>query len=133
MNLVGIKSAHVDTAWPLVERWVQRATDESPHFSPEDIREACKLKEMSLWALVSGGDVVGCLVTTIVIWPQIKVARLVVAAAEDGFRDDWMKFRPIIEDWARSYGCELVEVYGRPGWAKVIPGARARACIEWRV
>jgi hypothetical protein len=86
---------------------------------------------MQLWILARDGAIVGALVTEILRWPRRTVCRLVLAGAEDGLRDEWLAWRGALEAWARAEGCTAMEIYGRPGWARLVPEARKRVVLEW--
>jgi hypothetical protein len=88
-------------------------------------------REMQLWILCRDAAIVGALVTEIVRWPRRAVCRLVLAGAQDGLREEWLACRGVIEAWARQEGCASMEIYGRPGWARLVPGARKRVALEW--
>jgi len=34
--------------------------------------------------------------------------------------DGWIKYLPLIEDWALSVGCTSLECWGRKGWLKIL-------------
>jgi hypothetical protein len=51
----------------------------------------------------------------------------------DGGRDEWLKWLPLLEAWARAEGCDLLEIYGRPGWARLVRHDRRRIVLERRL
>ena len=44
-------------------------------------------------------------------------------------RRDWLHFIQHIEECARERGCIAIELIGRKGWARVLPGYRQKAII----
>jgi hypothetical protein len=132
LALDGVPASAVSLLWPCARRFVERALDESGgHLGAEDVLAALRRREMQLWVLRRGAPIVGALVTEIVRWPRRSVCRLVLAGAEDGLREEWLSWRGLIERWARAEGCASIEIYGRPGWARLVPGARKRVVLEW--
>jgi hypothetical protein len=132
LALDGVPAAAVPLLWPCARRFVERALDEGGgHLLAEDVLAALLRREMQLWVLRRDGSVVGALVTEIVRWPRRSVCRLALAGAEDGLREEWLSWRGLIERWARAEGCDAMEIYGRPGWARIVPSARKRVVLEW--
>jgi hypothetical protein len=33
--------------------------------------------------------------------------------------DSWRGYLPVIDEWAKTKGCEEIRVYGRPGWKRL--------------
>jgi hypothetical protein len=128
----GVPAAAVPSLWPSARRFIERALAEGGgHLLAEDVLAALRRREMQLWVLRSGDVLVGALVTEIVRWPRRTVCRLVLAGAQDGWRETWLPWRGLLERWAREEGCASIEIYGRPGWARLVPGARKRVVLEW--
>ncbi|MBX6367958.1 MAG: hypothetical protein IRZ04_08250 [Rhodospirillales bacterium] len=132
--LDGVPAAAVPRVWPFALPFIERALAEGGgHFLAGDVLAALERGEMQLWALWREGRLAGALVTEIVRWPQRSVCRLVLAGAEDGLREEWLPWLGTIEAWARAHGCAAIEIYGRPGWARLLPGARRRVVLEWNL
>jgi hypothetical protein len=132
LSLDGIPASAVPLLWPHALRFIERALDEGGgHFLAEDVLAALRRREMQLWLLRDRERLVGVLVTEIVRWPRRSVCRLVLAGAEEGWREEWLQLRGHLERWARAEGCASIEIYGRPGWARLVPGARQRVVHEW--
>jgi hypothetical protein len=127
----GVPSPCVPALWPAALPFVARALGEGGHLLPEDVLAALLRREMQLWAVWRDGALAGVLVTEIRRWPRRTVCRLALAAADDGARADWLPWRGRIEDWARAQGCDAIEIWGRPGWARLVKGARRRVALEW--
>jgi hypothetical protein len=132
LDLAGVPAAALPLLWPRARPFVERALAEGGgHFLAEDVLGALRRREMQLWVLRRDAAVVGALVTEILRWPRRSVCRLVLAGAQDGLREEWLACRGAIEAWARAAGCTSMEIYGRPGWARLVPGARKRVALEW--
>lgn len=134
MRICAIPPGAVDAVWPDALPYLARAlADDLGHFTADDVKALLQARRQQLWLLEDGGKCTGAVVTEVAIWPRCKVARIVLAAADDGYRNEWLPLRPVIEDWARAEGCTVMEVYGRPGWERVLPQARRRTVVEWRI
>jgi len=140
--LEGVAASDVAAHWEEVRPFVARALAEGAgQFVEEDIRGALERRDMQLWIVrpaersSTAGDagrrVLGALITEIVAYPRLKACRLLLGSASGGARDAWLGWRPAIEAWARANGCAAMELYGRPGWARLIPQARKRVALEW--
>lgn len=101
--------------WPQVEPHIQRALDRGSNYSLEDIKDGLIASKMQLWCWQS--DVIeAALVTSIQEKNGIKFCLYLALGGSK--MDEWAKFMPLVEEWARSEGCQEMRVYGRAGWAK---------------
>lgn len=72
---------------------------------------------MQLWVWQGKPEIYGALVTTIQSKGDKTWCLFLVLG---GTRmNEWIGLLPVIEDWARSQGCNEMRLYGRIGWAKV--------------
>jgi hypothetical protein len=134
LQLIGVPAAHAAGAWEDARPFVERALEEGlGHLAAEDVLAAIEARDMQLWLLVEPGAarLRGAVVTQLVDWPRRRVCRLVLAGAEDGRRSDWLGAIATIEAWALQRGCGVIELYGRPGWARLLPQSRRRVLLEW--
>lgn len=66
----GIKGESVEAWWPLVEEYLNSAMKYSlGEYSINDIKSACKSKNMQLWVKI-GTEVEGAFITKISMYPQ---------------------------------------------------------------
>jgi hypothetical protein len=103
--------------------WVQRV---APHickmamstegrYEPIDIWEAVEAGQMQLWIILAGSDMACVFVTSIVLYPRAKALRF-MGCVGHGFRR-WIKFLPVVEDWARDQGASIAEAWvAHPKW-----------------
>ncbi|MBX6322976.1 MAG: hypothetical protein IRY94_14195 [Rhodospirillaceae bacterium] len=117
----GVAAAEIAAVWPRVEPLLARATGRTRGcVSTAAVRERLAARDMQLW--ITEPLRAAC-VTEIVAYPHQRWCRVVFAAGEDlalcraGLA--------VIEAWARAEGCAGVEIEGRPGWRRVLPGYRA--------
>ena len=117
----GIKSDSVEAWWSLVEEYLISALEQSlGEYSIEDIKEACKSKDMQLWAEI-GKEVEGALVTKINNYPQKKVFVMMLAGGKV-FADNNFKIieesEELLTRFAKEKGCTYIQLFGRRGWVK---------------
>lgn len=107
----GVLAADIDSVWPEVNHLIERALEYADgKMSLEDVYVALRAKEYQLW-LAPGG----VWVTRIIIYPQSKRLEFLVASGE---WDDWDEHGWEVAAWARTLGCDAVELIGRPGWGR---------------
>lgn len=109
----------LNEAWPFVVRWIAAALDRSGNlYSPDDIKAECQRNAMQLWVVENEGAVVAVIVTTILEYPQKKVCQILICTGEG--REGWQEMVGLLEDWARSQGCDLMRPVARGGWARIL-------------
>lgn len=120
MSLVGIPSKEARKLWPRVRPLLKRATDRaSSAHAVDDLLEAIEDQRMQLW-VVWNGDYQAVGVTQICIYPKHKVLQMLYLGGSD--LRDWFHVERDLVEFARSEGCDCIEMHGRKGWAKVLPG-----------
>ncbi len=108
-----------EAARPFVERALRHGNGE---FSAADIEAALGTRAMQLWLMRGrdGGPICGALITEIANYPRRRTAILRLFAADRGLRAAWRPLLPVVEAWARAQGCGGIEVFGRPGWTRIL-------------
>lgn len=71
-------------------------------------------KTYALWVY---GDITAAGITEVIEYPTKKVCLVAFAGGRD--MPEWAKDMPTIEQWAKSVGCESIEIHGRKGWQRV--------------
>jgi hypothetical protein len=116
--LSGVVSNHVPEVWDDVKHFVQVALDKTEgEIGLKDVYKSILDKDMQLWTLNDEGPYpIGALVTQIINYPQKKACRYVTLGGD--VHGDFDVITKIIERWAKSNGCERMEIIGRKGWTK---------------
>lgn len=117
-----VRACDVDAAWPQVLGLIERALAESDGgHSAEDVRDACKAGDAQLWCGFGSDGLELIMVTEIRRRPRLKAMRIWLMAGSDA--PEWIAERSAaIEEWAASAGCSRLEMVGRKGWLKRLPG-----------
>jgi hypothetical protein len=116
-NIRGIPPQSVNDLWRFAEPFIKRALDHTfGEVSADDIRQACENTQMQLWMITKESRVVGAGSTQIVIYPQMKVCRIVTLAGSEF--DEWKDFAHMnLEMWAETQqGCSGMEAFCRKGF-----------------
>ena len=103
-------SDQINHVWPDVKHHIESALDRGSNYTIHDIRIGLCTQQMQLWCY--GTD--AALVTTIQEKDGIKFCLYLALGGSK--MDEWGKYQPLVEDWARENGCTEMRVYGRRGW-----------------
>ena len=82
---------------------------------------------LQLWAIEQGPQVVGAVVTRLAARPRRRVATVLYVGGVN--MSDWLHLLEQIEAWAKAVGASRMEVVGRKGWKRVLPGYRADSVV----
>jgi len=122
ISILGVQPESLNALWSQLCPWIVRALKEGAgEYEPEDILSLAKDKRCQVWALLDNSEVIGAIVTQIVVYPRRKMVLLFLASARDGLREHWLPWIRHFEMWARSVGADGLEILGRKGWARVLP------------
>jgi hypothetical protein len=87
-----------------------------------DVLDGIARGEYQFWAAENS-----CVLTTIDIFPRIKQLTVILGAGDLNEINE--NIRPLVEDWARSIGCDTMLIMGRPGWQRALEGYRRTAVV----
>jgi hypothetical protein len=117
--LVGIPSHEIHKVWGQVSPMLKKAVDKGPgDYSLDDILVRLEDRDMQLWVWSEDDKPVACAVTSIVCYPQRRVAAINYVAGTK--MKAWLPMQKRIEAWARAHSCEALEGYGRRGWLRAL-------------
>ncbi len=106
--------------WPQVAPLLEQAVEMSNGtFLLEDIRRFIEDGAQQLLVAEIDGQIVAAMVTEVVDYPRKRSIKLVFAGGSrmDEWSEDLNRF---MELGAKNIGAELIEVHGRPGWARYL-------------
>lgn len=108
--------------WRLAEPLLSPAFDEDCDDTIEVVRRDVEGGISLLWIAWDGREVVAAAVTVIIHSPRHKICAVSCAGGINTRL--WDLFMPMVENYAKAEGCDLVRVMGRKGWARVLDGYR---------
>ena len=118
-KIVLVSSDDVPYIWEKIHPHLEAMEPHSEgELAPEDFYEAITNGDMQLWTAIKDNEIMASMVTQIVPYPRKRVLRIISIAGEE--MDGWIKYLPLIEDWALSVGCTSLECWGRKGWLKIL-------------
>jgi hypothetical protein len=112
-DLTCFRSEQIPYVWDKVQPLIQRALDRGSNYCLDDILEGLCNGSMQLWTY---GDMQCALVTTIQKKGDTKYLLFLAMGGED--LHVWIKYLPLVEEWAKQHGCTEARIYGRAGWAR---------------
>jgi hypothetical protein len=120
VELSCVDPVQVPNIWPHVAHVIRRAMERGGLGRFEDVERDVLSANAFLWLAIESGSVLAAAVTQVT---QAKDHRLCTIVACGGH--DWKKFGGLIaglETYARVEGCRRMEIAGRPGWLRRLPG-----------
>jgi len=118
IELVPIHAA-VDI-WDKVKHQIEKTNDDL--LNDEDVLNFLATGQWRLWVALENGIVVAAMTVEFFYYPRDKVCRVVTMGGER--MKEWLTSDTIkkFEEWVKNEGCSYIDVYGRRGWKKVLPG-----------
>lgn len=120
IRLYGVLSHAVDDIWqealPLIEKALHYSDGK---YTTDHILKFLKSRDMQLWVVFNNAGMKGIIVTQIVNYPTEKRLCIVLLAGIS-FKSWMHSCWYLIKEWAKNEGCVSCEIFGRPGWEKVI-------------
>jgi hypothetical protein len=122
-----VRSADVPAAWPVVEPLLRPAMQRCGEMKMEDLRSALAAGRFFLWVALVEGTLKAAAVTEVAETIAGRIVCIVACGGRD--RAEWLPLLKLIEDYGREKGCARMRIYGRKGWARVLPGYRVTRVI----
>jgi hypothetical protein len=115
----GVPGDGVNKVWSEVEPLLRKALDRGRgEWAATDIHSGILDRSFQLWVAKHSGVIRGAGVTQILNYPRLRVCVFTLGGGSQ------LKFYKwgihIIEEWARSQGCDELRIYGRRGWLKTL-------------
>lgn len=113
-------SKEFNLVWEDAESLLQDAINHSNgEFNLLDIKENLINKKMQLWVVYDKFGMCTACITQIIIYPRLKKLTIVLLGGKR-INNGWLGHIETIQEFAKSNGCQFVDLYGRPGWEKAL-------------
>lgn len=123
-----IRPEDVDAVRPWLEPFLQEFERKTFLVTPEDVINQARSRDCQLWSYHDGERFRGVVATRIVPTSIGSVCSLWVCIGLDAV--ELMEgMHAEIENWARGLGCYAMEIVGREGWQKKLPGYTRKAIV----
>jgi hypothetical protein len=112
----------IDCFWGKAGQLLQRGIDNGAgELLLEDVYSRLQSQHMHLLLALDGQEILAAFVTEVVNYPRKRALRIVLAGGKSPER--WKhQLREILHIGAKAIGATSVEVFGRPGWARIWKG-----------
>ena len=125
MELVRIPTQELDKAWGLVDKDIRQALAYSSQLTDSDfVFETAKQDKFQVWIIWDKNQnktvdkYFGVVVTELIQRKLGKVCNIYIATGRQ--RHKWQHLINDIEDFAKTEGCQMMELIARPGWQRVL-------------
>jgi len=122
MQVTWVPTEHIEFVWPNIREYMMGAAEFTfGRFTAEDIKNELLRRqgEQQLWIAFEDKDnFYGAVVTEVYQYPQMRA--LIMHFTGGKQLPKWKKpMLEILQQFAADNECDVIESYGRPGWAKV--------------
>jgi len=122
----------LQTMWPLVAPLVQKAVDYSDGKTTlEETGDDLMAKRKQLWVVVNEERaIVAAAVTSLQKFRSgLFLATIILLGGEGGNLKEILELRSEFEAWAKTEGCNRVDIMTRKGWAPKLPDYKLVAYV----
>jgi hypothetical protein len=131
VNIFTVPSEAIDIWRPMLLPHLKRFEAETQRATAESLLDHAKRGEKQVWGLHTGEHIAGVVVTEIYTAYRGQACRIwaAVGTAESSAKDETLLLYAAIEKWARELGCVSMEIVGRKGWLRWLPGYEQTAVV----
>lgn len=110
----------IQAHWPLALPFVKRSLEYQSDHDDVSVYRNLIAGEMRLWLVYEpGANVKAAVITRNVNFPLTRVCLIFGLGGND--MEEWIHFLPeVVEPWAKSQGCNFIELRGRDGWERLL-------------
>ena len=101
-----------------IGEYLDKVLPKAPEVNRESVIANIESGKSQLW-LATSEELVGIVVTTLVVYPTTK--RLLIHLLGGKDVKQWVHLISEIEEWSKSKGLDGIEIQGRKGWTKLLP------------
>jgi hypothetical protein len=121
-QLCCVDPAQVANVWPHVAHLIRRAMARGRMGRFADVERDVLAANAYLWLAIAQGAVLAAAVTQVTRDDDHRVCTIVACGGRDWAR--WGGLIEGLEAYARAESCARIEIAGRPGWLRRLPGYR---------
>lgn len=125
-DIFTLQKERIDEFWPVILPFL--LTFEAPDWTPHQVYDQLVDGRAQLWGIAEPTGIKGIWITRIHNTATATYG-LVWIAAGTGLDAGVPKFLECTETWFREKDCEYIEIQGRKGWERVLPGYKPHAIV----
>lgn len=120
-ELICVPPDQAASMWPHVEAFIAEALQTGlSDDSLDDVRRSVLGGQSILWIIWGDENRLMCAGTTLIRQTaRGKICIMTTLAGREMGR--WRELGPVVEKYAKEEGCAFMRLYGRAGWARVLP------------
>ena len=124
-ELRAVEPWNVPRYWAIVAPLLEPAVEYADgNLGIEDLRDSLLQGQMHLWVSFRGAQLEMAFITRFNAYQRRRSCQVVVLGGEN--REHWREdHQAKIEAWAKQYGCDCLEIWGRKGWIRALPDWRS--------
>lgn len=128
IEVSAVPAAVLDVVWADVAPMIDRATSRSGgRYDVDSVRTGIESGVLALWIAMDDAKPIAALTTRVEEFPTGKRVLAIDWIGGDRMKDWLPEAHDVLSDYARAYGCDHLQGYGRKGWL------RALAKFGWEV
>ena len=133
--ILGIPHDEIEEWWPALAPLVRKPLEHEKvkELTTDDILDRIKSRDMQCWIAHEDGQILSVGITEIIEYPQRRVLGLPFLGAVKGSIDHWFEYFEVIKDFARAHDCDVVRIWGRKGWERVMKPDHVRIEADFEV
>lgn len=114
-----IPTAYVDTCWHKLQGFIEKAAESTyGRYTADNLYDMVKEGEHDLWVAFDDEGFKGTVLTNVMNYPNRKVLCMGFCGGEK--LEEWKDpMLALLRRFAKDIGCDSIEAFGRPGWAKI--------------
>lgn len=115
-----VPTEYVDTCWSKIQSYVDDAVEATEgRYSAEELYAMAKDTRNNLWVAFDDSGYKGFVLTSINTYPQRKILAMNFCGGVE-FKTWKTPIIDTLKKYAKDFGCDSLEAYGRKGWAKIL-------------
>lgn len=118
MMAFGALQAPLGPLAAIVEAILAPSVATNPLEDLDDVMAEIDGGQAQAWAVTDGDTIRAIVVTKTFASPGHRQCFIAHCAGEGV--QEWIGYLGVIEEWARLQGCDSIELYGRPGWQRLL-------------
>lgn len=130
---VRLSTENITPNWPQIEELLKPALAIVDTHSPEDVRRMCMANAAQMWVQLDAPIIEAIVVTEFVHYPRGLFCRVWIASANRDNPLDMEQMLDTLEKWRVMHDIKGLEIVGRPGWLRRVPGLNVDGLVMRKV
>ena len=120
VDLICVNPVQVNEVWPVARGLIKSAIDQTELSDFAEFEREVLSGRQLLWLAIDGKMLEAAATTHLVLIDGRKICILTACAGHH--RERWLPLFERLESYAKAEGCEIMRIFGRKGWERVLDG-----------